>query len=295
MIKTDRSCLGANHPVLYNCVRCYFVLIPLLLLNAIVTSCAPLPAPLSSRENSSATTTQKSITQQQRLRSRPAYYRVKSGDTLISIARQFGLDYMLLAEWNQLQKPYTIFPGNRLILAEPKRTAAPKSVPYVSTVEPNKQSKINEQTTASRSQVKRSSSEKVITKPLANNQKKGILNWQWPTKGSVSQGFVQGDPTRKGIVISGELGQRIVAAESGRVVYAGSGLIGYGLLIIIKHDNKYLSAYGYNQKINVKEGDQIRKGDVIAEMGAKGNSNAVLHFEIRYNGLPVDPLKVLPP
>ena len=271
------------------------VLILLPLLIGIVTSCAPIPVSLSSGENFSAATSQKSLTQQQRLRRRPAYYSVKRGDTLISIARQFGLDYKMLAEWNQLQKPFTIFPGDRLILAKPTKEVASKAVPRARAVVRKKKNKKNEQTATSESQVKRNAGEKGSTRQLVSSQKKKNLKWQWPTRGNIKQRFVQGDPTRKGIVISGKLGQKIIAAESGKIVYAGSGLIGYGLLIIIKHDNEYLSAYGYNQKINVKEGDQIRKGDVIAEMGVKGNSNAVLHFELRYNGLPVDPLKVLPP
>lgn len=99
---------------------------------------------------------------------------------------------------------------------------------------------------------------------------------------------------RKGVKIRGRTGQRVLAAEVGKVVYAGSGLIGYGRLIIIKHNKNYLSAYGYNRKILVKEGDQVAKGERIAEMGVDDSNKPLLHFEIRRNGTPVNPVKLLP-
>lgn len=293
MKKRDRSSPGAQHLV-RNCVRYCFNLMLLLLFVGTVTSCVtPFPAPVLSR--SSQSTSPDSLSRQQRLRRRPAYYKVKGGDTLSTIAQRFGLNYKVLAEWNQLRKPYTIYPGHRLILVKPKQGAVSKTVPHKRAVLPKKKQAINEQKAVHRAQAQRTSSEKHTKSPLTSSQKKGNLQWQWPTRGDISQHFVKGDSTRKGIVIAGSLGQKVVAAESGKVVYAGNGLIGYGLLIIIKHDKDYLSAYGYNRKINVREGDQIDKGEAIAEMGTKGNSSAVLHFEIRYNGLPVDPLKVLPP
>ena len=296
MKEKDRSYPGVQHAVLHNRVKCHTVLLLLLLLTGMVTSCGtPSPAPVLSREKSSPTTQQLPLSPRQRLRRRPAYYRVRRGDTLISIAWRFGLDYRVLAGWNRLAKPYTIYPGDRLVLVKPKRVVAPEHVTRKPAAEANKKRIKNEQSAVPGSQTKRGTSAKHAIQPPSSSQKKGDLKWQWPARGSISQGYIRGDPTRKGIVIAGRLGQSVVAAESGRVVYAGSGLIGYGLLIIIKHNNKYLSAYGYNRKIKVREGDQITKGDAIAEMGAKGNTNAVLHFEIRHNGLPVDPLKVLPP
>ncbi|MCW8908273.1 MAG: peptidoglycan DD-metalloendopeptidase family protein [Sedimenticola sp.] len=106
--------------------------------------------------------------------------------------------------------------------------------------------------------------------------------------------FVRGDPVRKGVKIQGRHGEAVRAAESGKVVYAGNGLIGYGRLVIIKHNKNYLSAYGHNRKIHVKEGDTVKKGIRIAEMGSGGDGKPVLHFEIRRNGAPVDPLRLLP-
>jgi lipoprotein NlpD len=120
------------------------------------------------------------------------------------------------------------------------------------------------------------------------------LYWAWPTKGLVAQRFAKGNIHRKGIKITGRSGLPVKAAEAGKIVYAGSGLIGYGRLVIIKHNKNYLSAYGYNQKILVKEGDTVSKGTSIAQMGNDSDGKPMLHFEIRRNGAPVDPLKLLP-
>ena len=122
----------------------------------------------------------------------------------------------------------------------------------------------------------------------------GKLVWRWPVSGKIVSRFKAGDPLRKGIKIKGNSGKAILAAESGKVVYSGSGLIGYGRLIIVKHNDNYLSAYGHNRKILVKEGDRVTKGKKIAEMGTANNGIAMLHFEIRRDGRPVDPLRLLP-
>ena len=110
----------------------------------------------------------------------------------------------------------------------------------------------------------------------------------------MKQRYTKGDPTRKGIKIAGKLGQPVVASEGGKVVYAGSGLIGYGRLIIIKHNKRYLSAYGHNRLLLVTEGDQVTRGQRIAQMGNGDNGVPMLHFEIRQSGAPVDPLKFIP-
>ena len=129
-----------------------------------------------------------------------------------------------------------------------------------------------------------------IKNPRGGNLK---LDWLWPTKGKVVQTFSMNDPARSGVKISGLSGQSIVAAESGKVVYSGSGLVGYGNLIIIKHKNNYLSAYGYNKKLLVKEGDNVVKGELIAQMGSvRSDTEPMLHFEIRKHGKPIDPLSL---
>src|SRR5690606_14072323 len=122
----------------------------------------------------------------------------------------------------------------------------------------------------------------------------GAVVWRWPTEGQLLTTFSAGDPTRQGIDIVGNAGQPVVAAADGEVVYSGSGLVGYGELIIIKHSDTWLSAYGHNRKRLVAEGQRVKAGQQIAEMGRSGASRDMLHFEIRRNGRPTDPLALLP-
>ena len=121
-----------------------------------------------------------------------------------------------------------------------------------------------------------------------------VNRWNWPVKGRLFKTFNTRDSLRKGIAIVGERGQAVKAAAGGRVVYSGNGLLSYGNLVIIKHSNAYLSAYAYNKKLLVKEGDSVDLGQEIAHMGGSGKGPARLHFEIRKNGKPVDPLHYLP-
>ncbi len=120
------------------------------------------------------------------------------------------------------------------------------------------------------------------------------INWQWPLKGPVKQGFRAGDRTRSGIRIGGSVGAPVGSAADGTVVYSGSGLKGYGNLIIVKHNSRYLSAYGYNRQLRVREGDRVKRGQRLAEVGQAANGDSLLHFEIRRDGVAVDPLRFLP-
>jgi lipoprotein NlpD len=122
----------------------------------------------------------------------------------------------------------------------------------------------------------------------------GSPRWQWPTRGSIVGRYVAGDQTRQGIDIAGQSGQRVDAAADGVVVYSGAGLVGYGELVIVKHNDEWLSAYAHNRRRLVAEGTKVRAGDAIAEMGRTGAIRDMLHFEIRRNGKPVDPLQLLP-
>ena len=122
----------------------------------------------------------------------------------------------------------------------------------------------------------------------------GAPAWRWPARGQIVGRYVAGDQTRQGIDIAGSAGQEVVAAGDGVVVYSGAGLVGYGELIILKHSDEWLSAYAHNRKRLVGEGARVKAGDVIAEMGRTGASRDMLHFEIRRNGKPVDPLQHLP-
>ncbi|MDJ0806328.1 MAG: peptidoglycan DD-metalloendopeptidase family protein [Gammaproteobacteria bacterium] len=220
---------------------------------------------------------------------RPGYYKVKSGDTLYSIAWRYRVNYRSLAAWNRIKGPhYRIYAGQWLRLHPHEKPQKPASV---------KEAKTTPTVT-----VKRSPSHQVVTAPTPDpkvNKSKTDraaslkLNWLWPTKGNVIQTFSMHDPSRRGVKIRGVSGQSVVAAESGKVVYSGSGLVGYGNLIIIKHNKNYLSAYGYNKKLLVKEGDKVLKGERIAQMGSPRNgTDPALHFEIRKQGKPIDPLSL---
>ncbi len=134
----------------------------------------------------------------------------------------------------------------------------------------------------------------VRQKPPLPPRKSGSLTWIWPTRGDVIQTFRKDDRTRQGIRISGKLGQDVLAAETGKVVYTGSGLPGYGKLIIIKHNKNYLSAYGFNRKLLVRDGEQVARGERVAEMGSSADGKALLHFEIRRRDTPLNPLGLLP-
>ena len=203
-------------------------------------------------------------------------YRVRRGDTLYQIAWSRGIDYREIARWNGLRPPYRIYAGQvlRLKAVPQRRVPPPPSTPAAprKTVRPTTPSGVR----PSMPKVQRS------------------LAWDWPVRGRIASTFNESDSLRSGIKIAGRAGDRINAAESGKVVYSGSGLIGYGRLIIVKHNDNYLSAYGHNRKILVSEGDQVTKGQKIAEMGATNHGNPLLHFEIRRDGKPVDPMQLLP-
>lgn len=211
----------------------------------------------------------------------PPAYRVRTGDTLFGIAWDYGLDYREIARWNDIRSPYRIFAGQSLRLRAPTTRAVPAAEP----VKP-----------AQGSNVKRA--ERPSTPPRASTPSRSAsskrLAWRWPAGGRVSSTFKPSDPLRKGIKIAGREGSTVSAAEDGRVVYSGSGLIGYGRLIIIKHNDKFLSAYGHNRDLLVAEGEKVTKGQKIAAMGRSTDGKPLLHFEIRRNGKPVDPLRLLP-
>ncbi len=220
-------------------------------------------------------------------------YRVRKGDSLYSIAWRAGLDYQTVAKWNRLQPPYTIYPG-QVIRLYPLQTA---TKPYKkSGKKPRKPAP--KQSAGSKSTVAAGKPvhppKKTVRQVKPQPVKAGSLHWQWPTRGKVLSHYSSSDPSRSGIQIGGRKGQKILAAEGGEVVYVGSGLIGYGQLIIIKHNNKYLSAYGHNSNLLVKEGDRVKRGQHISNMGVTNQGKALLYFEVRRYGKPVNPLAYLP-
>jgi lipoprotein NlpD len=234
--------------------------------------------------------------------SRATVHTVHRGDTLYSIAWRYGIDYRRLAGWNAIRQPYTIYPGQKLRLRQPPATQTaqrPSSSQSHSARAPGVSSSAGSKT-SKKPAGKTSTSKKTATTGSSKKSKSGaakggsasVKRWQWPAKGKVVTSFSRSG--RKGIDIAGKFGQSIVAASGGRIVYSGSGLIGYGQLIIVKHNKRYLSAYAHNNKILVKEGDTVTGGQRIAEMGRNGSNRAMLHFEIRRDGKPIDPVRYLP-
>lgn len=235
------------------------------------------------------------------------YYRVRKGDTLFSIAWRTNKDFRSLARWNGIRAPYVIYPG-QLIRLKPFQVARGAPVlaqkqtrsPVTSASGSSGPSKIRRDAGDNRRPkaggenprpTLHAHKSEPLSRPLAA---RGKLHWTWPTQGRVVARWKAGDPLRKGIKIAGSAGQAVRAAESGKVVYSGSGLIGYGRLIIIKHNDKYLSAYGHNRKLLVSQGQLVTRGQKIAEMGTSNDGRALLHFEIRRDGKPVNPMRLLP-
>ena len=216
------------------------------------------------------------------------FYTVKAGDSLMSISRKSGVSYSNLIRINHLQKPYGIYTGQRIYLksnssSESLADRTPQKVVPVAGG--------NTQTTASSTAVPASVAS-APTKVVSGKSRavSGVF-WMWPARGTVIRNF---SSTNKGIDIAGSRGQNVNAAASGQVVYSGNALRGYGNLIIINHDNEYLSAYAHNDMLLVKEGQRVKKGQVIAKMGSTDASRVMLHFEIRYRGNSVNPRKYLP-
>nr|WP_246118735.1 peptidoglycan DD-metalloendopeptidase family protein [Azomonas agilis] len=213
---------------------------------------------------------------------------VRQGDTLWSIAFRYGWDWKDLAQANNLKPPYVIYPGQQLRFDGGSGTIAPQPTVAASasptTVRPN----VAPTSVAPVAPVV----PVVTTTPVAG--KASASGWAWPATGALISRFSSNGSLNKGIDIAGQLGQPVLAAGDGTVVYAGSGLRGYGELIIIKHNDTFVSAYGHNQRLLVREGQQVKTGQTIAEMGSTGTDRVKLHFEIRRQGKPVDPLEYLP-
>ena len=238
-------------------------------------------------------------------------YKVQRGDTLYAVAWYTGNDYRDLAKYNQLSAPYTIFPGQVLKVTPPSNVAIAPAIP---------KSKTNQSTTPTTSNVDKSlvdrpkpqayrKSEKVVKpqnvttvkKPSQSVKKQTptsfpdkVQEWVWPAEGKVVGTFSKSESGNKGIDIAGAKGSKVVAAADGKVVYSGSALRGYGNLVIIKHTDTFLSAYAYNDAILVKEREWVSAGQQIATMGDSGTNSVKLHFEVRYRGKSLDPMKYLP-
>ncbi|MCC2955875.1 peptidoglycan DD-metalloendopeptidase family protein [Massilia sp. IC2-477] len=247
-------------------------------------------------------------------------YTVRRGDTLLRIALDHGQNYRDLVAWNNLRDPDDIKVGQTLRVAAPERgertanmQTQPVPMPPPAATPPRKttpradKQPYNENVASQEAGVRPDAPRPAAPAPVAApapsapapapavaaaaNDEDNKLSWMWPADGRVVATF---DERNKGIDIAGRPGQQVVAAGAGKVMYAGSGIRGYGNLVIVKHNNSLLSAYAHNRKIVVKEGDNVAKGQMIAEMGDSDADSVKLHFEIRQQGKPVDPSRFLP-
>lgn len=210
---------------------------------------------------------------------------VVAGDTLYSIAWNADLDYKDVARWNAIPPPYLLQPGQRL------RLTPPANIPPIARPTPTPTAKTRPAQTGKKSKSRPPSRPRTTPPPRPASADFGP--WVWPVRGKVIHSYAAKTGSN-GIDIAGTPGQAIYAAADGRVVYSGGGLRGYGQLIILKHNDDFLSAYAHNDKIFVKEGDVIKRGHRIAAMGSSGADRTKLHFEIRRGGVPVDPTQYLP-
>jgi len=208
---------------------------------------------------------------------KPGYYSVRSGDTLTKIALEHGQAWRDIAKWNGLDNPNVIEVDQVLRVVPPSMDAANRAAAKPVTA-------ASASTTAT--------ANAPVAAPATAATNDDNLVFAWPHPGQVLSGF---DETKnKGLDFAGKAGDPVLAAADGKVVYAGSGLRGYGNLVILKHNNTYLTAYAHNQTLLVKEDQTVQKGQRIAEMGSSDADRVKLHFEIRKQGKPVDPAKLLP-
>jgi lipoprotein NlpD len=244
---------------------------------------APAPTPAGSNPAGSVVAPSGAIGPNAENAGKPGFYTVRPGDTLIRIGLEAGQSWRDIARWNDITNPNLIEVGQVLRITPP-----PGAAPVVA-ASPTPSSPAVTATTSTRAGTATAASPASQPQQSSNDEDVG---WVWPATGTVLAGF--DEARNKGIDIGGRLGDPVLAAGDGRVVYAGSGLRGYGNLIIIKHNNTFLSAYAHNQTLLVREDQNVRKGQKIAEMGQSDADRVKLHFEIRRQGRPVDPTRYLP-
>ena len=220
---------------------------------------------------------------------KPTSHTVSKGETLYSIAWRYDMDYKYLARINGIDRNFHIYPGQKI------RLSAKKQVKTKPVIKKRSQNSV----LPKRSPQPKKSPRSIKATPVVVKTSRGVAltnptKWRWPAKGKLTHTFRSNKGLHKGIDIEGKLGEAIVAAAAGRVVYSGEGLRGYGKLVILKHSEKYLSAYAHNKRLFVAEGDVVKQGERIALMGSTGTDSVKLHFQIRYDGKPVDPIRFLP-
>ena len=227
---------------------------------------------------------------------RPPYYIIRPGDTLYSIAWRYQLDHQALMRWNGIDDPRSIQPGVRLRLH-------PVGDRRLASRDDSRQTTDSGATRSTRSQATGSDSTSATATSTARRPEQGRAadtngsapgGWRWPTAGRVVGTFGDGRVAGRGIDIAGSPGQSVEATAAGEVVYSGDGLKAYGRLLIIRHGGDFLSAYAHNAELLVAEGDRVEAGEPVARMGRTSDGQALLHFEIRQSGQPVDPIRYLP-
>ncbi len=231
--------------------------------------------------------------------SQPSYilHKVVRGDTLLGLARQNGMHLSQLAKLNNIKSPFDVRIGQVIRIPDHNKTGSTLNATNSPLIGSNKIQ--NKERAVDQKYTKQSQNPVVVnTQTNYSGSTKTEINknltWRWPTKGHLVSRFTPGEMGNKGIDISGRRGQPVVAAASGRVVYAGNALRGYGNLVIIKHNDDYLSAYAHNDVLRVTEQQVVKAGQIIADMGNSESSKVQLHFEIRYKGQSVDPMRFLP-
>ncbi|WP_091979659.1 peptidoglycan DD-metalloendopeptidase family protein [Pseudoalteromonas denitrificans] len=234
----------------------------------------------------------------QKIKIKGESYIVQKGETLYSISFRANKDFRDLAKINGIPKPYKIFPGQKIslttLLRKDKKYKKSPEKSILSTSYKHKNNKISKKDLEQPKKaeyVQKEAKKLSITKKTHYATKVG---WNWPAKGKVIRRFSNKDNGYKGVLIANKRGTSIRSASDGVVVYAGSALKGYGQLIIVKHNDDYLSAYAHNKRLLVKEKQEVKAGQLIAEMGSSGTKMTGLRFEIRYRGKSVNPVKYLP-
>lgn len=230
---------------------------------------------------------------------KPGYYAVRPGDTIRRIGIETGQTWQNIARWNNLDNPDLIEVGQVLRVIPPTGATAVAAAPATDAARPGTQPIVAPATAAAAAAaaaagpaVKPAAPVTASPTPPAAASGDEDVGWIWPAQGSLIAGF--DESKNKGLDIAGKAGDSVLAAADGRVVYAGAGLRGYGNLIILKHNNTYLTAYAHNRTLLVKEDQSVQKGQKIAEMGNSDADRVKLHFEIRRQGKPVDPARYLP-
>jgi len=267
--------------------RQFSILLVMLLLSACSTGYAPVTDISSSQGGNKSS----AIKNRVKAVNVPHRYKVSQGDTLYSIAWKFGLDFKSLAKINNINSNYIIHVGQTLVIKSPNKKS---SINKAGSMSANSDNKSISNAPVSSSKPKKRSNKSTVIQTQTNNKyvksNSSKVIWRLPVKGTVIKKFSN---ENKGLDFNGRPGDAVYAAASGKVVYAGNGIIGYGNLIIIKHSAEYLSAYAHNSVILIEENKLIKVGEKIAEIGSTGTTRTMLHFEIRKDGTPVDPLKYL--